>query len=46
VNFASKVLVPTLDAPTEPFLAAIFGDVAPEAGGDLYQYFLKLVDRQ
>ncbi len=39
-----KVLVPTFDAPTEPLLAAIFGDVPPGAGGDLYEYFLKSVD--
>jgi hypothetical protein len=39
-----NVLVPTLDTPTEPLLAAIFGDVPPEARGDRYEHFLTLVD--
>ncbi|HEX3496747.1 MAG TPA: hypothetical protein VHT02_06170, partial [Methylocella sp.] len=37
-----KVLVPTFDAPAEPLLAAIFGDVPPEARGDVYEHALKL----
>ena len=39
-----KVLAPTFDNPTEPFLAAIFGDVPPDAGEEAYEHFLKPVD--
>ena len=39
-----KVLVPTFSGSPEPLLSGIFGDVPPEAGGDLYERFLKSVD--
>ncbi len=39
-----KVLAPTFDSPTEPFLAAIFGNVPPDAGEEIYEHFLRPVD--
>jgi hypothetical protein len=39
-----KVLVPTFDGVTEPFLAAAFGDIPPEATGEIYEHCLKQVD--
>jgi len=40
-----KVLVPMLPEPTDPLLAAIFGDVPPEAN-QIYQRFLQYVEAE
>jgi len=38
-----KVLAPTLEEPTDPLLAAVFGDIPAEAG-ELYEHCLNYVD--
>ena len=38
-----KVLAPTLEEPTDPLLAAIFGDI-PAEGGELFEQWLNYVD--